>query len=82
LESEFGTAAGVVGGDALWERAGDDGGDREVGRSAHVECPLHAIKNCLLDLAHRARKRVEIEGRKASNPGKSGDRLHDESDEV
>ena len=82
LESELGTAAGVVSGDALRERAGDGGGNREVGRSAHVGCPLHAVKDRLLDLAHQARKRVEVEGRKASDPGEPGGNLHDDSDEV
>ena len=82
LEGKRGTAAGVVGGDALRERAGDGGGDREEGRGSHVGCPLHAVKDRLLDLAHQARKRVEVEGRKASDPGEPGGNLHDDSDEV
>ena len=82
LEGDRRTAAGVVGCDALREWAGDGGGDREVGRSSHIGCPLHTVKDRLLDLAHQARKRVEIEGRKASDPGEPGGNLHDDSDEV
>ena len=66
------TATIMVGDDVQREREGDGGHDREVGRSPHIRCPLHAGEHRFVDLAHEAEDEMKLEAREACDPGETG----------